>query len=48
MKKTPPDLQFPKARAVEESADRQWHNGGDIEIHQYARSLHKASSQLWK
>jgi hypothetical protein len=28
------------------TGDRSWHNGGDIEIHLYARSLHKAAKTL--
>src|SRR5579864_8651397 len=44
--KKPPVLRFPKAKALAQSADRAWHNGGDIEIHLYARSLHKAAKTL--
>ena len=46
MKKKPPVLRFPKAKAKAEIADRSWHNGGDIEIDLYARSLHKAAKTL--
>jgi hypothetical protein len=46
MKKKPPVLRFPKAKAVAQSDDRSWHNGGDIEIALYARSLHKAAKTL--
>jgi len=46
MKKKPPVLRFPKPKAVFESDDRHWHNGGDIEIALYARSLHKAAKNL--
>jgi hypothetical protein len=46
MKKTPPVLRFSKAKAKAEIADRSWHNGGDIEIDLYARSLHKAAKTL--
>jgi hypothetical protein len=46
MKKKPPVLRFPKAKAVAQSGDRSWHNGGDIEIALYARSLHKAAKSL--
>jgi hypothetical protein len=44
--KKPPVRQFPKPRAVAQSDDRSWHNGGDIEIGSYARSLHKAARTL--
>ena len=43
MKKKPPVLRFPKPKAVAQPDDRHWHNGGDIEIGLYARSLHKAA-----
>jgi hypothetical protein len=46
MKKKPPVLKFPKAQAVVQSDDRHWHNGGDVEIHLCARSLHKAAKNL--
>jgi hypothetical protein len=46
MKKKPPVLRLPKPKAVAQSADRSWHNGGDIEIHLYARSLHKAAKTI--
>jgi hypothetical protein len=46
MKKKPPVLRFPKPEAVAQSADRSWHNSGDIEIALYARSLHKAAKTL--
>jgi hypothetical protein len=46
MKKKPPVLRFPKAKAKAELADRSWHNGGDIEIDLYARSLKKAAKTL--
>jgi hypothetical protein len=46
MKKKPPIIRFPKSKAVAQSDDRSWHNGGDIEIHFYARSLHKAAKTL--
>lgn len=46
MKKKPPVLRFPKAKAVFQSDERSWHNGGDIEIGLYARSLHKAAKAL--
>jgi hypothetical protein len=46
MKKKPPILQFLKTKTVARSDDRHWHNGGDIEIGFYARSLHKAAKSL--
>ena len=46
MKKKPPVLSFPKTKAVVQSDDRSWHNGGDIEIALYARSLHRAAKTL--
>jgi hypothetical protein len=46
MKKKPPILRFPKPMAVAQSDDRRWHNGGDIEIGFYARSLQKAAKNL--
>ena len=46
MKKKPPVLRFPKPMAVAQPDDRHWHNGGDIEIGFYARSLHKAAKSL--
>jgi len=46
MKKKPPVLRFPKPKPVVGIADRSWHNGGDIEIHFYARSLQKAAKAL--
>jgi hypothetical protein len=46
MKNKPPVLQFPKPKRVTQPDDRHWHNGGDIEIHLYARSVHKAAQTL--
>src|ERR1022692_4142709 len=46
MKKKPPVLRLAKQMEVFQSGDRSWHNGGDIEIHLYARSLHKAAKTL--
>src|ERR1022692_5171366 len=46
MKKKPPVIRFPNPKAVAQSDDRTRHNGGDIEIHLYARSLHKAAKIL--
>ena len=45
MKKKQPVLSFPKSKAVVQS-NRSWHNGGDIEIALYARSLHRAAKTL--
>jgi hypothetical protein len=45
MKKKLPVHSFPKTKAVIQS-DRSWHNGGDIEIALYARSLHRAAKTL--
>jgi hypothetical protein len=41
MKKTPISRPHPKARSRND--DRSWHNGGDIEVLHYARSLRKAA-----
>lgn len=46
MKKKPAILRFHKPRAATQPEDRHWHNGGDIEIGFYARSLHKAAKTL--
>ena len=46
MKKKPPVLRFPKPMAVPHPDDRHWHNGGDIEIMMYARSLHRTAMKL--
>jgi hypothetical protein len=46
MKKKPPVLQFPNPKTVAQSDDRSWHNGGDVEINLYARSLHRAAKTL--
>jgi hypothetical protein len=46
MSKKPPLIRFSKPKTVAQSADRSWHNGGDIEIHLYARSLHIAAKTL--
>ena len=42
MKTKPPVSRFFKAKAEAETAELIWHNGGDTEIHLYARSLQKA------
>lgn len=46
MNKKRPVIRFPKPKPKNRTADRRWHNGGDIEIHLYARSLHKAAKKL--
>jgi hypothetical protein len=46
MKKKLPVVRFPKPKAVAQSDDRHWHNGGDVEIGLYARSLHRAAKTL--
>jgi hypothetical protein len=46
MKKKPPVSRFSKPKAVSQPGDRRWHNGGDIEIGLYARSLQKAAKTL--
>jgi hypothetical protein len=46
MKKKPPVLRLPNPKAVDQPDDRHWHNGGDIEIMMYARSLHRTAMKL--
>lgn len=46
MDKKPPALRSLKAKALAEIVNRFWHNGGDIEIGLYARSLHRAAKTL--
>jgi hypothetical protein len=46
MKKKRPVLRFPRAKPTADLPDRHWHNGGDIEIGLYARSLQKAAKTL--
>jgi len=46
MNKKSPVIRFAKPKAKAEIADRSWHNGGDIEIGFYARSLHRAAQNL--
>jgi hypothetical protein len=46
MTKKPRVLPFPKPKTVARSDDGHWHNGGDIEIAFYARSLHKTAKTL--
>jgi hypothetical protein len=49
-KKKPPVLRLARPKAVFQGDERSWHNGwhngGDIEIGLYARSLHKAAKTL--
>jgi len=44
--KKPPIVPFFDPKAVAETDDRHWHNGGDIEIMMYARSLHRTALRL--
>ena len=46
MKKKTPVLRLAKPKSAFQSDERSWHNGGDIEIGLYARSLHKAAKTL--
>jgi hypothetical protein len=46
MKTKPPVIRFPDQKAPAPAYDRSWHNGGDIEIGFYARSLHEAAKKL--
>jgi hypothetical protein len=46
MKTKPLVLRFRKPKMVAQTHDRHWHNGGDIEIGFYARSLHNAAKTL--
>lgn len=46
MKKKPPVLQIRSPKTEVRSEDRHWHNGGDVEIALYARSLYKAAKTL--
>ncbi len=46
MKKKPPVVPFPDPKAVAQPDERHWHNGGDIEIMMYARSLHRTAMKL--
>ena len=46
MKKKPPILRLPNPKTVAQPNDRHWHNGGDIEIGLYARSLHRVAKNL--
>jgi hypothetical protein len=46
MNKKPPIAPVSKPKAATQPDDRRWHNGGDIEIGFYARSLHRAAKNL--
>jgi hypothetical protein len=46
MKKKPPVVPFPDPKAIAQTDERSWHNGGDVEIGFYARSLHEAAKKL--
>jgi hypothetical protein len=46
MKKKPPAIRFPDLKTIAQLDDRHWHNGGDIEIMMYARSLHRTAMKL--
>ena len=46
MRKKSPIGRFSKPKAKAGSADRTWHNGADVEIRFYARSLQKAARAL--
>jgi hypothetical protein len=46
MKKKPLAPRFSKPKAVAQSADRHWHNGGDLELYLYARALRNAARSL--
>lgn len=46
MKKKPPVRRLPKPKRTLGGDERFWHNGGDIEIGLYARSLQKAAKIL--
>lgn len=46
MKKKPPVLRFSTAKAPARTYDRSWHNGADVEISFYVKSLHRAAKTL--
>ena len=46
MKKKPTSRRTTKPTYPIKTEDRSWHNGGDIEIHMYARSLQRAARAL--
>ncbi|MGA7413215.1 MAG: hypothetical protein WBW33_22260 [Bryobacteraceae bacterium] len=46
MSKKQPVSRFSKAKARTRNAKLTWHNGADVEIHMYARSLRKAAKKL--
>ena len=46
MKKKSPVVRFPNLKTFAPPDDRHWHNGADVEIGFYARSLHRAAKKL--
>lgn len=46
MKKKIPVFHLSKAKGVAQSDDRTWHNGRDLEIGFYARSLQQAAKKI--
>jgi hypothetical protein len=46
MSKKLPVTRFSGVKAKAETAERSWHNGADVEIHLYARSLQSAAKTL--
>ncbi|MCX6588829.1 MAG: hypothetical protein NTX13_19875 [Acidobacteria bacterium] len=46
MKKKPAVVPFSEAKKVTPAAYRHWHNGGDLEISFYARSLHQTAQSI--
>jgi hypothetical protein len=44
--KKKPSVRFPNPKTVAQPDERHWHNGGDIEIMMYARSLHRTAMKL--
>src|ERR1700680_2944599 len=46
MKKKPPANRFPPSKVPSARTTDTWHNGADVEIHLYARSLQRAAKVL--
>jgi len=46
VKKKPPTSPFSHRKAAPANDDKSWHNGADVEINLYARSLQKAAKTL--
>ena len=46
MKKKPPVLQFLPPKIPAQTYDRHWHNGADVEITMYAKSLQRTAQAL--